>query len=264
MARRFFPRVRVACATTGQGTLTLGAAVGAAYQAMPAAADGHSVDYAIEDGNAWEEGRGVYTHSGATLTRELIASSTGSLLNLSGAAVVFGTIASETMDDLNAGWELWVPESAFPAANVADVTDIPDYYSELLIAIRDVTFDTAAKLSVLLISTDNGATFPATNYSTNINAGVGGTTTPQSISISFNTQSVGQVEDRVIHLTGLQAGMYPRAAFTGRQPSALNPYAEGSGIYLGSTDRINAFRFQVQFGSTAKFAGGTYTIHGRR
>ena len=87
-------RAKVATATTGTGTITLGAAE-SGYQSFTSAGVVNSdvVRYTIEDGDAWEIGSGTY--SSGTLTRVLDESSTGSLLNLSGDAVVYVTAAGE-------------------------------------------------------------------------------------------------------------------------------------------------------------------------
>jgi hypothetical protein len=81
--------VQQSTATTGTGTVTLGAAV-TDFRTVAGAgiADGSVVSYLIQDGTKREVGTGVIGASGTTMTRVLRASSTGSLLNLTGSATV--------------------------------------------------------------------------------------------------------------------------------------------------------------------------------
>jgi len=90
-------RAYVETATTGTGTLSLGAALDG-YQSFADAgvSDGNTVRYVIEEESQWEIGSGVY--SAGTLTRTVDESSNAdSLITLAGAAKVFVTAAAEDL-----------------------------------------------------------------------------------------------------------------------------------------------------------------------
>ena len=91
MALILADRVQESTATSGTGTLTLGGA-SAQYQSFGAGiGNGNLCYYTILSGNGtdWENGLGLIGGGGTTLARTLIASSTGSLLNLTGTGTVF-------------------------------------------------------------------------------------------------------------------------------------------------------------------------------
>lgn len=94
MARRFVNRVKNATATTGTGTVTLGAAMPgfqSAFSASRPAAlvTGDEVHYLLEDGTNWEIGYGIVNTSAQTITRGPLESSNGNAaINLSGSATI--------------------------------------------------------------------------------------------------------------------------------------------------------------------------------
>lgn len=91
-------RANVNTATTGTGTVTLGTAITSFLTwANAGASNNRAYRYMITDGLDWELGWGVYSSAGPTLTRNLVASSTGALLNLSGTATVACVAAAADM-----------------------------------------------------------------------------------------------------------------------------------------------------------------------
>ncbi len=100
---RLYNLVRQQTATTGTGTVTLGAAVAGHLSFDQAGVpDGQTVTYAIIEGNNAEIGRGVYNSAGPTLTRPSILRSTNSnaAINLAGAAEVIITAAAEDFNEI--------------------------------------------------------------------------------------------------------------------------------------------------------------------
>lgn len=98
---KLYNLARMSSETTGTGTITLGSAV-SGYLSFAAAGvqNGDTVSYAIKDGSNSEAGRGVYTSSGTTLTRNVLKSTNSdAAINLSGSAEVFITGLAEDFSD---------------------------------------------------------------------------------------------------------------------------------------------------------------------
>jgi hypothetical protein len=109
-------------ATKGIGTITLGAAT-TGYRSFTAAGvvSGDTVRYSISDSLQHEYGTGVVTVAGpiVTMSRVLGGSTTGALLNLSGAAVVTLTPTAEDFTDPTLTAATWNVVVAAAAVNPA-------------------------------------------------------------------------------------------------------------------------------------------------
>lgn len=100
MTLRFLNRMRMSVVgTPGTGSVTLGSAPsGFRTAAAAGAVNGDKFPYVIEDiGGAWEYGYGTYTSAGTSMARTRIASSTGALLSLTSAAIVYCDLFGEAL-----------------------------------------------------------------------------------------------------------------------------------------------------------------------
>lgn len=262
MARRFPPRVRVNVASSGTGTLSLGFPVSAKYQSPPADLNLETIDYCIEDGDAWEEGYGVYEHGPSTLTRNLIASSTGSLLDLSGAAVVFSTIASATMERIFASAFELVPVTAFPVGDNSVVAEFSNggRFRTLVIVIDALQSSSGSARLGMQYGTgapvgyqsapclaDNGvdAPFRSTTY----------------MSASPIVLGLGNSENRIVRVQGALGGPGGVASTVGYMPGETNAqYIAHAGLY-GNSVEIAGIKFAWSNIFTT-FAAGTYAVYG--
>src|SRR5947207_3345680 len=99
---KLYNLARMTTATTGTGTIALGAAVsGYLSFAQAGVADGTTVSYGINDGANSEVGTGVYAAAGTTLTRAVTKSTnSNAAISLSGTAQVFITPRAEDLAGL--------------------------------------------------------------------------------------------------------------------------------------------------------------------
>lgn len=106
MSDFYADRVAEGTATTGTGTLTLDNVAPAGYRTLVTggAVSTNTLTYLTKLGSVWEISRGTFT-SPATLTRTLLSSSTGALINWGVGSKVVSVIldASAIADALNVG-----------------------------------------------------------------------------------------------------------------------------------------------------------------
>jgi hypothetical protein len=251
-------RAKVATATTGAGTITLGAAE-SGYQSFADAGVSNSdvVRYVIEDGDAWEIGTGTYSATGPTLTRTVIESSNaGAALNLTGDAVVFLTVSSGDIQQPPA-------EGAFVDGDKTKLDGIEagatadQTAAEILAAIKTVDGAGSGLDADLLDGNSSAFFYPASNpngYTTNVGditgvtagAGIIGGGTSGTVTISHSDTStqasltaltganvVSDIDlDTYGHVTALATRAMTAAdlgALTGNQTITLSGDATGSG-----------------------------------
>jgi hypothetical protein len=161
-------RAKVSSTTTGTGTITLGSAE-SGYQTFANAGvvDANVVRYVIEDGTAWEIGSGTYTATGTTLSRTLDESSTGALLNLTGAAVVY--VSATAADFLPPAVNVSLDDTSFVVAVATDMQGFAEKTDSALLRARGTGVSTTYVSTVDV----GGTTFAQPAVSGEINSDQG-------------------------------------------------------------------------------------------
>ena len=122
-------RVKVTSTSTGTGVFTLGSAV-AGFQSFSVVGNGNSTYYTITDtaGN-WEVGKGTYTSSGTTLSRDtLLDSSTGSFIDFgAGTKTVFLTFPAAAV--LNGTFPFYKASGTLDSIGILTGNLLPFYNS---------------------------------------------------------------------------------------------------------------------------------------
>jgi hypothetical protein len=144
---KLYNLARVSTATSGTGTITLGAAVsGYLTFALAGVSDADVVDYAIKDGANSEIGTGTYTAAGTTLTRTVLKSTnSNNAISLSGSAEVFISPNSATLQQpdfrnliVNGAFAVW-QRGAGGAASIAQAASLTAYNADRWFLITNAT-----------------------------------------------------------------------------------------------------------------------------
>jgi hypothetical protein len=239
MAEAFVPGLtfadlaRVTTATTGYGTITLGAAVlGFLTFSDAGITPGKIVPYAISDGSNSETGWGVVTNSAGTwtLTRNVMASTNGgSAINLSGSAQVMVAPTAFSVPQapvlLNT-----VTLSGAGGAYLSDTTSIASYpFSSYTIRLLNIIPATNS-VDILVQFYANGA-WQTANYMTN------GTTTGNAgtgVSTSFSAAAILLNYPARVATTGTWQGLNARMELY--QPALGNAMLTGESAHYSAYD----------------------------
>ena len=222
MALQLKDRVRTACTTIGKAEIEIGA-VRAGYQNWDGITDGNTVYYCVVEGNKWEVGYGVKT--GTEITRNLLSSSTGSLLSLDGTSDVFETYPAEKAVILNTDGNIELPSSNIKAnkfvGDGSELTNIPtsaDTYTK-----TEIDDQQDAQDADIVINNDEIARqqIEITNNTGNI---------------SSNTTAIGTLSGQVAQnsedIAELQDSIFFTSAYSADYPSAPNRDPEDGNMYL--------------------------------
>ena len=243
MALQLKDRVRTSCTTIGKAEIEIGLNR-AGFQNWDGITDGNTVYYCIVEGNKWEVGYGVKT--GTEITRNLLSSSTGSLLSLDGTSDVFETYPAEKAVILNTDGNIELPSSNIKAnkfeGDGSDLTNIPtsaDTYTK-----AEIDDQQDAQDADIVINNDEIARqqIEITNNSSEIDKNTSAINTnitniaTNTGNIASNTTAIGTLSGQVANnsedIAELQDSIFFSSAYSADYPSSPNRDPENGNMYL--------------------------------
>jgi hypothetical protein len=218
------------------------------------AAAGDALFLTPAEGNAAYQPLDTQLTSVAGLT---YTSNGGKVVRVNGAENAFELVSSASVGNVSIT-EI-VASTNLPAANLVNITGIPDTYRELVLIVTGCSSDTATRTPLVLVSTDNGSTYATTGYITYTENSAGATAgVTSALHTSGANQTAAQTITFVMRISAYQSGGGCHAVTIGSQ-SGVATY-NCIGTYMGSTDNIDAL--QIIWNGSGNFDAGTYKLLG--
>jgi hypothetical protein len=259
MAYRFLNNARMTVASApGTGDITVGTAV-LKFQDFVAAGltDGDTAHFRAEDGNDWELFLGTWDVDSTTLTRTLVASSSGALLSLTSSAEIEAVPVAEALALLEA--EINLPRAAdtfsyFTGALTKALATLSTFARTDLLTLADVAA-LEALLQLELLATTDSVTETTTNRRT---ANYVLTLADKGKTIEMNVASANTLTIPPNSTVPFPVGSYVNFVQYGAGQVTITP---GSGVTLRNPDGLKTAK-QYAMGTLYKTGTDEWIVSG--
>ena len=145
------------------------------------------------------------------------------------------------------------------AANAVTITNIPTYYTQIILVLNALSMDTNARVPFVRLSTDNGSNYDSSNYQWGIQElGIAPSSATDRI-FGSPGMDAGDTLNAVATFSGMVAGPWPHCVQVGKDSGGATYI--GQGIFQ-NPGAVNAM--QIIMNGTGNFDGGSYALYGVR